>query len=136
MPRQVSAKREPIDLEALSDDVCSRCLELAQAGRIRAETIQRLPLNVAAQPLAQDGSGKCCYDCASADALMRVSGGLTFPMARIAVGNDRQDQYRLPGFPGGTVQMKITRPSKDGDLADQHAWLDANNWFELEDEDR
>ena len=58
---------------------------------------------------------------------MRVSNGLTFEMARIAVGNDRQDQYRLPGIPMGTVQMGITKRSHDGDLADQHAWLEENN---------
>lgn len=113
----------------LSDDPCPRCLELAVDGAIRAETVQRLLRHKPARPLARDGSGECCGDCASADTLMRWPGGMTFAMARIAVGNDRQDQYRIPGAPMGTVSMGITRPSRPGDLEDQHAWLDKNDWF-------
>lgn len=129
------ANRKSIDFETLSDDPCKRCLALAQDKRMRAEALQRLLLDPAARPLARDGSGECCRDCASADALMRVAGDMTFPMARIAVANDRQEQYRLSGFPGGTVTMGVTKPSKEGDLADQHAWLEENGWFELENED-
>lgn len=128
-------KTKEVDLLALSEEPCPRCFALAKDGRIRTETVQRLPLNEAARPLARDGSGKCCYDCASADALMSHSSGMDFYMARTVVGNDRQDQYRLPGFPSGTVQMGITKPSRDGDLADQHAWLDVNDWFGFENED-
>lgn len=130
MPKRTAAKG--VDLLELSEDPCKRCLTLAKERRIRAETVQRLPAHVAARPLARDDSGECCYDCASADTLMRVAGGMTFEMARIAIGNDRQDQYRLPGIPMGTVMMGFTKPSRDGDLADQHAWLDSNDWFELD----
>jgi hypothetical protein len=52
-------------------------------------------------------------------------------MARIAVGNDRQEQYRLPGVPLGLVAQHYVRPSKAGDLKRHHAWLDAHRWFGL-----
>jgi hypothetical protein len=45
-------------------------------------------------------------------------------MARLAVGNDRMEQYRLPGVPMGLVQQRLVRPSEDGDFEDQLAWLE------------
>lgn len=83
--------------ELLSDEPCPRCLELARAGRIRVETVQRLPVGAHA-PVARDGSGKCCFDCASADGLL----------AHMGVG-----QY----------------------LEAQHAWLDRQNWFNIDAEE-
>jgi hypothetical protein len=79
-------------------------------------------------PLARDGSGKCCFDCAAADAVV-ASLGLEFDAARIAVGNDRQEQLRLPGMKMGLVMAGYVRPSKAGDLEAHHAWLDAHDWF-------
>lgn len=118
--------------DELTDRACPRCLALALARQIRAETVQRLPAGARA-PLARDGSGKCCYDCASADTIMFGPAGIDFVMARIAVGNDRQEQYRLPGAPMGLVYAGYVRPSKPGDLEAQHAWLERENWFGLED---
>lgn len=125
-------KRKPreLDHEQLSDAACGRCLELYLDGAIRAETVQRLPIGAFA-PLASDGGKrKCCYDCASADALMRFQRGLTFVMARVAVGNDRQEQYRLPGADMGLVHAGLVRPSKPGDLERQHAWLEKQDWLQ------
>lgn len=107
---------------------CPRCLKLASEGRIRAETLQPLPPGAMA-PLAHDGSGKCCRDCAAADTVVRLGHVPTFEMARIAVGNDRQEQLRLPGAPMGLVQAGLMRPSRSGDLEKHHAWLEANEWF-------
>lgn len=118
----------------LTEEPCPRCLGLAQDHEIRVETVQRLPA-APWTPLAQDRSGPCCFDCASADALMRLPpGAYTFAMARIAVGNDRQEQYRLPGAPMGLVGQRIVRPSVKGDLEDQHAWLDRQQWFHIDKE--
>jgi len=94
------------------------------------ETVQPLPEGAAA-PLAVDGSGKCCFDCQAADTVCRFQKALNFEMARIAVGNDRQEQYRLPGVPLGLVAQHYVRPSKAGDLKRHHAWLDAHRWFGL-----
>jgi hypothetical protein len=58
--------------------------------------------------------------------------GLAFEMARIAVGNERQEQYRLPGVPMGLVKDGLVRASKVGDLKAQHAWLDRMRWFDLD----
>jgi hypothetical protein len=81
-------------------------------------------------PLARDGSGKSCHDCASADGLMAYSKkGLDFLMARIAVGNDRQEQYRLPGISMGLVAEGLMRASKEGDFQRHLAWLDEHRWF-------
>lgn len=118
----------------LSETPCPRCLELAQTGAIRIETVQRLPEGVGVAPVARDGSGKCCFDCASADALMGM-GCLSFLMARIAVGNDRQEQYRLPGMPRGLAYSGQIRMSAPGDLEDQHLWLDRMNWFNIDEEE-
>jgi hypothetical protein len=119
---------------SLTEEPCERCLELARDRQIRVETVQRLPA-APWTPLAQDRSGPCCFDCASADALMRLNpGAYTFTMARIAVGNDRQEQYRLPGAPMGLVGIRIVRPSVKGDLEDQHAWLDRMHWFYIDEE--
>jgi hypothetical protein len=131
----------------LSETPCPRCLKLARDRRIRVEMVQRLPEGVAAAPLARDGSGKCCLDCASADAVMgrlltpsAEDGddrrGQYFEMARIAVGNDRQEQYRVPGAPMGLVAEGVVRPSKPGDLKNQLAWLERMRWFLYEGEQK
>lgn len=109
---------------------CPRCLPLARKDEIRVEMVQPLP-NGTLAPLARDGSGKCCYDCAAADGI--TSAGISFVAARIAVGNDRQYQYRLPGVPMGLVQAGRMRRSEPGDLEKHHAWLNENNWFDCED---
>lgn len=70
------------------------CLKMAQEGKIRPETIMPLPHGAFAG-LARDGSGKCCFDCSSAETLMSMS-CLTFYHCRVAVGNDRQENLRLP----------------------------------------
>ena len=118
----------------LSETPCPRCLELAQTGRIRTETVQRLPEGLGVAPRARDGSGKCCFDCASADGLLQRVSGMTFEMARIAVGNDRQEQYRLPGVPMGLAMDGQIRKSAPGDLEDQHAWLERMRWFDIDEE--
>ncbi len=105
---------------------CPRCLQLARDRKIRSETI--MPLKGGAMdPLARDGSGKCCQDCGSADALLHLCPG--FVAARIAVGNDRQGSLRLPGAPLGLIQthhMQATAVRDDGVLPviAHHAWLD------------
>lgn len=116
----------------LSETPCPRCLALAQEGAIRVETVQRLPEGVGVAPIARDGSGKCCFDCASADTLMGRISSLTFTMARIAVGNDRQEQYRLPGVAMGLAIDGLVQKSAPGDLEDQHRWLDRMRWFDIE----
>lgn len=53
---------------------------------------------------------------------------MDFTMARIAVANDRQDQYRIPGVRMGLV-LEGLPVSYPGDMEDQHAWLDRMKWF-------
>lgn len=119
----------------LTETPCPRCRELAEGRRIRAETVQPLPRGPWA-PLARDGSGPCCFDCASADALLATMPSTPgFVAARVAVGNDRQEQYRLPGAPMGLVMMGLVRPSAPGDLERQCAWLDRHGWFGEGDEE-
>ena len=78
-----------------------------------------------------------CFDCQSADTLLKmgiIQGGVkddtAFEMARIAVGNDRQEQYRLPGVPMGLVLERLVRPSAPGDFENQLAWLKTQDWYE------
>lgn len=104
---------------------CARCLSVPS---LRREAVQPLPRGVLA-PLARDGTGPCCQDCASADTLQRFGLAPGFEAARIAVANDRQEQYRLPGAPMGLVAIGLVRPSKPGDFERQIAWLNAHGWF-------
>jgi hypothetical protein len=82
--------------------------------------VQPLPEGAWA-PLDMDGD-PCCFDCQSAFTVMKHV-GLNFEQARIAVGNDRQEQYRLPGAPMGLVQSGLVKPSKAGDFDKHIAWL-------------
>ena len=109
----------------MTSDPCLRCVGLARDGAIRGETIQPLPQGAWA-PLARDGSGPCCFDCAAADGLMGTEQYLDFTMARIAIGNDRQEQLRLPGVALG---LRLLRPNLAGDLERHHAWLNTHDWF-------
>jgi hypothetical protein len=121
-------KREPMEHE-MTEDPCPRCLPLAGFGQIRLETVQRMPKGAAAPVAKEKGGGPCCLDCAAADLLLSVSGAPGFLAARIAVGNDRQEQYRLPGVPMGLVMAGYVRPSKKGDFEKQLAWLEKNDYF-------
>lgn len=109
---------------------CPCCLNLAREGKIRSETIQPLPEGALA-PLGLSGQ-KICFDCAAAGTLLRLGLASTFEAARIAVGNDRQEQYRLPGVKMGLVKIGIVRPSKEGDLERHYAWLEENQYFGLQ----
>lgn len=99
------------------------------------ETVQRIPEGAFAPLSKKYRHLKICYDCSAAEFLVqrKEMGMPLFIMARIAVGNDRQEQYRLPGAPMGLVKLGYVRPSKPGDLADQLGWLNAHAWFGTED---
>lgn len=112
----------------LTDKPCERCLGLAVFGHIRAETVQRMPEKPFA-PLSREDNKPCCRDCAAADTIVRCGYAPGFIAARIAVGNDRQEQYRLPGVLMGLVKVGLVAPSEPGDFENQLKWLHANNWF-------
>lgn len=106
----------------LTEDPCPRCKPLVDEGSLRVEALQPPPKGAWA-PLDAIDNEPCCFDCASADALMRFQ-KLDFLPARIAVANDRQEQLRLPGAQIGLVQMGLVRPSAEGDLERHLKWLD------------
>ena len=103
---------------------CPRCLRLWLEDKIDREMVMPLDGRPAMDPLAFDGSGKCCQDCASADTLTRLCPG--FRAARIAVGNDRREQLRMPGMPMGLVKSGHMRSNDPGDFALHLAWLEEN----------
>ena len=124
---------KPMKKMLMTSTPCPRCRDLAERGLIRAETVQRLPQGAAA-PLGLNRQ-KECLDCASAETLIRfgfmgekIHDEDHFIMARIAVGNDRQEQYRLPGAPLGLVASGLVRPSAPGDLEEQVVWLKTQQW--------
>lgn len=88
---------------------------------MRSEAVQPL-LEGALAPRGLDGNPQC-HDCASAGTLCRFNKALTWDMARTAVSNDRQEQYRLPGVMMGMVKLGLAKPSKPGDLDRQIKWL-------------
>lgn len=134
----------------MTNVACPRCLPLALAHKIQLESVQRLPEGAWA-PRSKDPESKpCCIDCSAADLLVRMQtyqrgakkgepwdddvrtgreSMLTFEMARIAVSNDRCEQYRLPGVRMGLVLAGITKPSERGDLEEQYAWLETQPWY-------
>lgn len=123
---------------------CQRCLGLSIGGKVWPDMVMPLPQGDAVAPLARDGSGPCCFDCAAADGLFRaVLQGkhahlgeastfdqTWFTMARVAVGNDRLEQERLPGIPMGLVYYGLVAPSQPGDLEQHHAWLASLGLFQ------
>ncbi len=123
---------------------CPRCINAHMLGAIRKEAIMPLPEGAAA-PLDLDGN-PYCYDCASADSLVKMGiiGGRdpfdhghedefedscasAFMMARTAVGNDRQEQFRLPGVPMGLVLGGYVRASKKGDWEKHLEWQESQD---------
>lgn len=127
---------------------CPRCVKLAWDGQIRAETVMPLPVGADA-PLAEDGSGPCCHDCQAADTINKtilggrskaiwgatqqggqkhpLERGMPFYAVRVVVGNERQEQLRLPeGIRKhfGLVAKGLVRPSVgENALEDHQAWL-------------
>jgi hypothetical protein len=113
---------------------CPRCLTLAVKGKIDPTMVMPLHPDPVRNPMARDGTGHCCQDCASADTLVSMCIP-TFEMARVAVGNDREDQFRLPGVPMGLVLDGLVRPSAKGDFDRHWNWLEQNGlWPHAEEE--
>src|SRR5688572_21996790 len=109
---------------------CPRCVDAMETfNGIIVEMIQPLPSS--APPLARDGTGPCCRDCAAADALVPWVHP-QWVSCRIATGNDRMEQIRLPGAPMGLVAAGFMRANEEGDLERHHAWLNIHfpGWSE------
>lgn len=139
------AVREAREIDYDGAEACPRCLPLTMFGALRVEMVMPLPKGDGVAPHARDGSGPCCFDCAAADGLWRaVLPGKYAPiserrgerpdagwflMARIAVGNDRAEQMRLPGCPMGLVYFGLVNPSRPGDLDRHYAWLNSLPYF-------
>lgn len=143
---------EPTGAPAETGEPCPLCLEARRKGFIRTEAIQPLP--ALAPPHSTEGNRPCCHDCQAADTLLRVlerqgdrigayarskaealapkHDRTAWLMMRCVVGNDRQEQYRVPGAPLGMVYFGLVRESAPGDLERHHAWLQAHH---LEGED-
>jgi hypothetical protein len=140
--------REPRDIN-FTGPACPRCLMLSMGEDVWPEMVMPLPPGAEA-PLARDGSGPCCHDCAAADSLWDIvlpgkyahlserratrERDTWFAMARIAVGNDRMEQMRLPGAPMGLVWFGLTAPSKPGDLHAHAQWLESLGYFTRDDD--
>ena len=99
---------------------CPRCLKLAWNEKIRVETIMPLPEHPAR---SRDENEPVCRDCESADTVQALNPSLSWEMARVAVANDRQDQFRLPGAPMGLVGQGLVRPCEPRDFEHHHEWL-------------
>ena len=99
---------------------CPKCVKLLTPKRdeIRVETVLPLPEGAHA-PMSRYSKEHICFDCAAAEFLMRE--GLDFDMMRIAVGNDRQEKLRLPGYAAGLPNVRASHP---GDLQTLHEWQD------------
>jgi hypothetical protein len=88
---------------------------------LRRETMMPVPRGASAPLSELKGMGRICFDCAAAETARRFNHGLTWEMARIAVGNDRQEKLRLPGAPIG---LPYVRAATQKDIDRLHAWQD------------
>ena len=113
-------------------DACESCLELLGSNKdlIRIETVLPVPAGARASMSYRKVNGKhpkLCLDCAAAETLIKImrhgkDKGMSFLMARIATGNDRQEMLRLPGSVIGLAVNGIMRSSSEGDLDTLRAW--------------
>jgi hypothetical protein len=114
---------------------CPRCLALYEAGKIRGETVMPLPEQTPPRAIYGAFRGQpCCFDCQAADNLIKcglipgpgdgVDQGSSFVAARIVVGNERQELFRMPGYRGTNNINKLLRQNKPGDLGRHQDWLD------------
>lgn len=128
---------------------CPRCLSLAFHGLIRAETVMPIPNT---PPLAIEDLGEhspagspICHDCQAAENLSKLGvlaswvstepggnkrpmpEGLDFTARRIVIGNERQEQLRLPegirGHFGLVREGRVMASQGENALEDHHAWL-------------
>jgi len=144
---------------------CPRCLSLAFNGKIRVETV--MPLPELAPPLSVEDLGEhspagspICHDCQAAENLAKIGvlaawvatepgghkhpvenpAGLDFAARRIVIGNERQEQLRLPAgmrphfglVRQGLVRMTEDPPGSEGGLAAleaHHDWLESVGIF-------
>lgn len=106
-----------------TDEPCGRCLAFLESDGMRQETVMPLPKF---PPRSIETMEPCCHDCASADTLIKLKQLLTWGMARLAVANDRQESFRLPGIAIGLVQMQLMRGCKQGDLEQHQEWLEVH----------
>ncbi len=103
---------------------CPICLNLAKIGKIRRETVMPLPQF---GPVSLDNQ-KCCFDCQSAENLVKYGLVPTFLHARIAVGNERQESLRMPiGMAElmGLCLEGLIRPANETQLDRHLDWLDS-----------
>lgn len=115
----------PRAFDGLSDTVCAKCLRMAWAGEIRPGMI--MPLPEFCPPLLRADNKPCCRDCAAADGLAAdPKMCMTFDMARVAVGNEREEHMRMPfGMSEhfGLVRIRVVLPCSLDDLEWHQAWL-------------
>lgn len=104
---------------------CPKCMrELESPGPsyegMRGEWVMPLPKF----PPRDENNEQTCRDCDAAWNLVRMRQVPSFQPARVAVGNDRQEQIRLPGAPLGLAFYGLIRPNRDGDLLRLLEWQD------------
>jgi hypothetical protein len=63
------------------------------------------------------------------------STSMTWPMCRVAVGNDRRDQLRAPGLPMGLVFLGLMPASRAGDIDLHRDWLEKHGLLPMEEDD-
>jgi len=104
-----------------SDDPCSRCHALYEQGKLRGETVMPLPEGAFA-PRGWHREPQC-LDCAVAELAIKLGhfGRDMFVAARVAVANERQERFRLPGVMMGVYwrHMNAYVP-----LAQHQAWCE------------
>lgn len=105
---------------------CPVCLELVLAGELDREALQPLPPKY--PPRARTTGEPCCFDCQAAETLLRLGTGITELIpARIAVGNERREHYRLPASMAlGLIMDGLVRRGGSVDDLNAHLdWLDS-----------
>lgn len=105
-----------------TDTPCPVCLTLLSARYIEREMVMPVPKF---GPRSLSGHS-VCFDCESAEGLLRFGVVPEFTMARLAVGNERCEQLRLPEGAAcvmGLAARGLVKISDNSQLVPHHEWL-------------
>lgn len=105
--------------------ICSGMMTMAH-DQLRSEMVLPVPASPRAPTAKRPGPlTRICFDCSAAETVSRLMPAMTFAMARVAVGNERQEQLRLPGAAIGLVREGLVRPSATGDMRALVEWRES-----------
>lgn len=114
-----------VDTTTPGGEPCPLCMELYEDRRIRQETVQPVKRGAFSGSVSRRFRGlKICRLCAAAEGLADRGLGMTFEMARIAVGNEFQEAIRMPRGMSKTYGLRVCGDLSVENLEAHLAWVE------------